>query len=421
MPTDQHTQSLFLLQDESASTDESDVATPGEPDERLPEALYRLLNIHLVDSLSKGRVQTMAVDGGVALTGRNGQGKTSLLALALMFSGVEPTDVVSKGKDSFIDYYLPNQTSYIVYPRVDDLSFYHSYHAMMITAGRLLSTQPVVGGRDESNENKFVEWLSRHDIARIDGRWLADRRDPEPAIRYDWPQRDEADAWLKSISAQDFERGLYPTPGMLTIWGQWSGADVNHSEAISVHSALVSPSTSASLLRAIQTVEHPHDFRIPGVDDELELATPPYVLKGWIQSPHHESGLDRSDPWAGNIGFPAPEPAAYVVELMNMSTDLDRRIWLTPSSSVPVMRSQTWGYSTDDEGSDQAQGVRLEASMSYVIEFLTAVGKDLVVEVEVERTARHQNYRDPVADELQYILPSNRIYIFRSDGTVRTL
>jgi hypothetical protein len=115
MPTDQHTQSLFLLQDESASTDESDVATPGEPDERLPEALYRLLNIHLVDSLSKGRVQTMAVDGGVALTGRNGQGKTSLLALALMFSGVEPTDVVSKGKDSFIDYYLPNQTSYIVY------------------------------------------------------------------------------------------------------------------------------------------------------------------------------------------------------------------------------------------------------------------------------------------------------------------
>lgn len=338
----------------------------------------------------------------------------------LGYTGAHRWDADLRNKAELYRYEDTN-SSHGTYPRVDDLSFYHSYHAMMITAGRLLSTQPVVGGHDESNENKFVEWLSRHDIARTDGRWLADRRDPEPAIRYDWPQRDEADAWLKSISAQDFERGLYPTPGMLTIWGQWSGADVNHSEAISVHSALVSPSTSASLLRAIQTVEHPHDFRIPGVDDELEFATPPYVLKGWIQSRHHESGLDRSDPWAGNIGFPAPEPAAYVVELMNMSTDLDRRIWLTTSSSVPVMRSQTWGYSPDDEGSDQAQGVRLEASMSYVIEFLTAVGKDLVVEVEVERTARHQNYRDPVADELQYILPSNRIYIFRSDGTVRTL
>lgn len=115
MTTDQHTQSLFSPQNESTSIDEPEAAKPSEVSEQLPEALYRLVSIHLVDSLSKGRVQTMAVDGGVALTGRNGQGKTSLLALALMFSGVEPTDVVSKGKDSFIDYYLPNQTSYIVY------------------------------------------------------------------------------------------------------------------------------------------------------------------------------------------------------------------------------------------------------------------------------------------------------------------
>lgn len=79
------------------------------------EGLYRLINIHLVDSLSRGRVQTMGIDGGMALTGRNGRGKTSLLSLALLFVGVEPRDVVSQGKDSFIDYYLPNQTSYLVY------------------------------------------------------------------------------------------------------------------------------------------------------------------------------------------------------------------------------------------------------------------------------------------------------------------
>jgi hypothetical protein len=80
-----------------------------------PEALFRLMNIHLIDSLSRGRVQTMGIDGGMALTGRNGRGKTSLLSLALLFAGVEPRDVVSQGKDSFIDYYLPNQTSYLVY------------------------------------------------------------------------------------------------------------------------------------------------------------------------------------------------------------------------------------------------------------------------------------------------------------------
>ncbi|MEF9673175.1 hypothetical protein QNM99_17155 [Pseudomonas sp. PCH446] len=57
--------------------------------ERPSGELFRLINIHLVDSLSKGRLQTMGIDGGTALTGRNGQGKTSLLSLVLLFIGVE--------------------------------------------------------------------------------------------------------------------------------------------------------------------------------------------------------------------------------------------------------------------------------------------------------------------------------------------
>lgn len=83
--------------------------------ERPSGELFRLMNIHLVDSLSKGRLQTMGIDGGTALTGRNGQGKTSLLSLVLLFIGVEPTALVSRGKDSFIEYYLPNPTSYIAF------------------------------------------------------------------------------------------------------------------------------------------------------------------------------------------------------------------------------------------------------------------------------------------------------------------
>ncbi|MBH1966914.1 MAG: hypothetical protein I8H81_01875 [Pseudomonadales bacterium] len=308
-----------------------------------------------------------------------------------------------------------------IYPRVDDLSFYHSYHAMMMTAGRLLLTRPQAKSDEESSAETFSEWLSRHDIARPDGRWVADRRDPEPVSRVDWPQRTEADNWLKSISVHDFERGLYPASGLMTIWGNWTEFDVNHSESITVHSALVSPTTSASLLRAIQTVEHPHDFRIPSAVDELEFETPPYVLKGWIQDQHQEHGIDNSDPWAGNVRFPVPEPAAFVVDLMSMSTDADRREWVLPSSPMSVMRSHTWGYFQDNDRSEQATGVRLDATISFVIEFLKATGKDLVVEVEIQRNARHQNYRIRGEDELQYITPSNRIFIFKGDGTFRTL
>lgn len=307
------------------------------------------------------------------------------------------------------------------YPRADDLSFYHSYHAMMMTAGRLLSTHPQVKIREDWYEEKFPEWLRRHDIARSDGRWVADRRDPEPVNLYDWPPREEADEWLKSISIDDFDRGLYPGSSLMTIWGHWSEFDANHSETISVHSALVSPTTSSSLLRAIQTVEHPHDFRIPSAGDDLEFDATPYLLKGWVQDQHHESGIDNSDPWAGNVRFPVPEPAAFVVDLMSMSTDADRREWVLPSSPMSVMRSHTWGYFQDNDRSEQATGVRLDATISFVIEFLKTTGKDLVVEVEIQRNARHQNYRNRGEDELQYITPSNRIFILKGDGTFRTL
>ncbi|MHD0644901.1 ATP-binding protein [Pseudomonas aeruginosa] len=76
---------------------------------------FKLLNVHLVDSLSKGRIQSMGIDGGTVLTGRNGQGKTSLLSAILLFYGVEPTNLVSRGKDSFVNYYLPRSTSFLAY------------------------------------------------------------------------------------------------------------------------------------------------------------------------------------------------------------------------------------------------------------------------------------------------------------------
>lgn len=117
MSTDSHNASLDLLVPDEAMSEELTLPVQDSitPPQNSQEALFRLMNIHLIDSLSRGRVQTMGIDGGMALTGRNGRGKTSLLSLALLFAGVEPRDVVSQGKDSFIDYYLPNQTSYLVY------------------------------------------------------------------------------------------------------------------------------------------------------------------------------------------------------------------------------------------------------------------------------------------------------------------
>lgn len=307
------------------------------------------------------------------------------------------------------------------YPQVDDYGFYLSYHAMMITAGRMLATKPLVQNSNDWEDSRFSDWMARHDISRADGRWLADRRDPQPTGRPDWLEDSNRTEWLGSIAIVDFDHVLYPAAGYFTVWGRWSDCDTNRVQSISVHTALVSRERSASLLRALQTVGNPHDFRIPDADDNLQIDKGPYQLKGWIVDRSSERGIDKSDWWAGDVRFPAPEPAPFVVEMMRLSADSDRRLWQAPSGATPTLRSETWGHFPEKDSSEQPSGCRLQASIQFVIEFLKAIGMDLVLEVEVQRRSRHQRYESRDSDELRNIPPSTRLFIVKSDGTIRAL
>lgn len=316
--------------------------------------------------------------------------------------------------------YESTRHSHGSYPRVDGQGFYLSYHGMLITAGRLLATTPLVESTNDWDENRFSEWLARHDISRADGRWLADRRDPQPtgcSERLD--KSDNAD-WLTSISADDFVQALHSEAGYLTVWGRWSKLDTSRNESISVNTALVSSERSASLLRALQTTANPHDFRIPDANDDLQIDNGPYQMMGWIVDRPSERGIDENDPWAGQVRFPAPEPAAFVTEMMHLSTDSDHRIWLTPFSPVPALMSKAWGCCQERHNSEQPSGSRLRASIPFVVNFLAAIGMDLVVEVEIQRRSRYQRYDSRKDDELQDIPPNTRIFIVKGDGTIRT-
>ncbi|WP_338924140.1 ATP-binding protein (plasmid) [Pseudomonas silesiensis] len=79
------------------------------------QGVFKINRVFLIDSLAKGRITELVTDGGAVITGRNGRGKTSMLQFLPLFYGVSPSKLVSPGKDSFIEYYLPNSTSYIVF------------------------------------------------------------------------------------------------------------------------------------------------------------------------------------------------------------------------------------------------------------------------------------------------------------------
>lgn len=308
------------------------------------------------------------------------------------------------------------------YPRSDDLRFYLSYHAMMVVAGKLLETTPVHHDPDDS-EDEFRNWLRRHDLSRQDGGWLADRRDPNPLERPAWKDEKVMDEWRWSVSRDDFDEILRTPNGQINLWGRWTRISGNQEESIHVGSALVSSDRSTALLRALQSVNNPHDFRIPDADDDLQIDSDGFQLKGWIVDRSRDSGLDEYDPWAGAIRYPPPAPTAYITELMKLSSDVEHRRWFVQGDRVDVARSEIWGHFYE-KGNDEAKhesGARFQASFAFIVSLLCELEMDLIVEVEIERRRRHSRWESTNHDDNGFILPNARLFLLRSDGSISTL
>lgn len=308
------------------------------------------------------------------------------------------------------------------YPRADNLRFYLSYHAMMVVAGKLLATTPVHHDPGDS-EGEFRSWLRRHDLSRRHGGWLADRRDPIPLERPEWKDEKETDEWRWSIARNDFDRILIAPDGRMNLWGRWTRISGHREESIHVGSALVSSDRSTALLRALQSVDNPHDYRIPDADDDLQIDFGGFQLKGWVVDRSRDSELDGQDPWAGAIRYPPPAPAAYVTELINLNSDIEHRQWFVQGDRVDVAWSQVWGHfhEKDDDETNHESGARFQASFAFIVSLLRKVDMDLIVEVEIERRRRYSRWESTKDDDIGFIPPSARLFLVRSDGSISTL
>ncbi len=307
------------------------------------------------------------------------------------------------------------------YPRVDDLHFYLSYHAMMVVAGKLLETKPVHHDPDDS-EDEFHNWLYRHDLTRRDWGWLADRRDPIPLERPAWKDEAENDEWRWSLARNDFDRILLASDGRMNLWGHWIWGSGHQEESIHVSSALVSPDHSMALLRALQSVDNPHNYRIPDANDDLQIYFKGFQLKGWIVDRYCDRGLDEQDPWAGAITYPSPVPAAYITNIMNLTSDTEHRRWFVQGDHVEVAWAQVWGtfVEKDDDETNHESGVRFQASFEFIVSLLHKLDMDLIVKVEIERHRRYFRW-ERRNDDIRFIPPSARLFLVKTNGRICTL
>lgn len=306
-------------------------------------------------------------------------------------------------------------------PRVEDLVAYQSYHAMMLVAGQLLESKPVRRRADEE-EDPFDDWLRRHLLSRSDGRWLADRRDPE-ILKAASSNSDRSDvSWCWQVDRQYLDDQLSTDDGMTTLWGHWTTTDAVNGETVSVRSVLVPSCHAAALLAALQTSPSPGEVYLPDadhIDHREEVDDPELRLFGWVTTESDSLRLDEYDPWAGKVANLGPRPCQEILNVLNPMMDQDARLWTLPDGAR--LRRESWSRSTGyGEERDVLTGTRLSADEKFIRALLDGYpNTSLIVCVEVRRKPpKDESGND---DYSFYSYPYNRYYLIGHDGITRSL
>ncbi|WP_211880084.1 hypothetical protein [Pseudarthrobacter albicanus] len=303
-------------------------------------------------------------------------------------------------------------------PKIRDLNSYLSFHSLFEVAGELATSRPAYQD-PSSDRDEFLLWLEPSTMTRTDGRWLSDRRDPEPKMAGpDFPTTDNP-IWRWNVAPSDFVRHFTPDEsGLFTVWEDSSRENSRRRQEVTVRTALVDPSHSFALMAALQTASSPHDFRIPAAGDELEIDMAGYMLRGWIEVDSGRNGIDEGDPFGSGMRYPPPRPSAQVQKVLNLKPDPDMRFWLPSAArSEPVFGVSAWDdlHPQGHGRSVGSQGVRVQIRPESLDVVLDELKTDLIAEVTIDRKTFDYSGRrtDVVEQGMGYLDEYFKIFVYR--------
>ena len=306
-------------------------------------------------------------------------------------------------------------------PTVERLSTYLEWHAMWCAAGELLQSKPL---RDEEDGWGTLSERVGREMPGRDDLWAADLLGGVPLQpRYWRASKVPLDDWIAGVREADLLAELMPPDALgyvvVSAWIHICYED--RQEQTSISSALVAPIMGETLLRALQTVDDPLDYHLPiEGDEDAGVDTPPFHLDGWLCCSSSGAGFDEKDPLRGNAVTIATGPGMAVRHVCGLVRAADgSATWSTPSRA-PMFLYEVWG---DDDRRDRgdrrtfmACGYRLLCAKDQLTEFLRSTDRDLVVEVEVERSvesrSRYYHQEEAPSGEERH----DRLYLLRGDG-----
>jgi hypothetical protein len=307
-------------------------------------------------------------------------------------------------------------------PTIERYSTYLEWHAMCCAVGELMHTRPLA--KAELPRDGYEAWLSRYKVP-CPPHWLADLRGPEPLeTRFWFPPAQGIDEWINSAGDEDFlrEMGIGGTRnGMLIVRASHDTRSSVFASEAEIRTALVEPETASALVRALQTVNEPYNYKIPDEGDSLEINEPPYRLVGWLSAPQSRSGIDDGDPLRNEMRGFQHEPGRRHTKLFERCVSGDGRVlWHRAGAEAYVYEEWSDRRRGMDEGPiDVAQSVgsRLWISADVLQEYLRQARLDLIAEIALRKEKRERDHRhdDPKEDSASRY---DRVLIFRQNGAI---
>lgn len=275
-------------------------------------------------------------------------------------------------------------------PERDQYGGYLGWHALMLVAGDLLATHPVVGKHWDGDA--WAAFLGDYLVSRNDGLWLADLTDLFPP---DLPKPDALsmpDSGETASSGKDREL-LAPLLGLGgdTLAGDWLPVSARWSldreTTLTVRSVIANSGDARSTVMTLLSDE-PFFRWLPDDEDEIarHFGHAGHSIRAWVcETPNTERELDRYDPYAASTALDRPFPAEWVrAEQSIAADDVIVRNW--SRDGVLAYRAEAWGAEGGvGEYAWSEAGYRLSIRRDALIDRLTLSGKSLVLALKLQK------------------------------------
>jgi hypothetical protein len=273
-------------------------------------------------------------------------------------------------------------------PSRDRFGGYLAWHALMLTAGNLLTTNRVVR-LYSFKDDPWREWLTEHVVSGPEGLWLADGTDPFPLSvnRAYLPAECDEDGVpnnQKVLGSLVELTAEFSLGANLVVDGHWRGSD---DLDFSVQSVMV-PEKEALSVGFATALSRPYYQHLPRSDDHGYNRDPKTanLINSWIVEDSPSLLLDRHDPYCTSTALRRPHPVDVVASATRLrQNDPFQRSW-SNESGKSVFRAQAWGSKKGTgEYETEKEGRRLLCSTDFLKMFLTEKSSRLVLLVRAQK------------------------------------